>query len=89
MGKPMRASCHQDDATGPRTFASLTSGISLPRQLWMDGEGDLKGQMVLDFFCAHFCKILILRNLLDRARAVSAQNLEPQGLTAKIFWNKE
>jgi hypothetical protein len=36
-----------------------------------------------------FSKILILKNLRDGDRVESAQNPEPQGLTAKIFLNKE
>ena len=33
-------------------------------------------------------KILRAKGLRARDRGISGQNIEPQGLTAKIFWNK-
>src|ERR1035437_8021454 len=41
------------------------------------------------FFSSSFPKILILSNLRVGDRAGYRQNIEPQGLTAKIFRNKD
>jgi hypothetical protein len=46
-------------------------------------------QNTLRFFFAQFPKILILKNLPSRYPSESPQNLEPQGLVAKIFQNKD
>ena len=40
------------------------------------------------FFFGVVRKILRAKGLRARGRGISGQNLEPQGLTAKIFWNK-
>ena len=40
------------------------------------------------FFFGVVRKILMAKGLRARGRGTSGQNLEPQGLTAKIFWNK-
>ena len=47
------------------------------------------GVMDPHIFFGAFSKILILKNLRGGDRVESAQNLEPQGLIAKIFWNKD
>src|SRR5947207_2891429 len=49
-----------------------------------DGAGN-----TFQFFSSQFCKIFILLMLRSRGQRNSRQNLEPQGLTRKIFWNKE
>src|ERR1035437_4507235 len=41
------------------------------------------------FFCSLTPKMFILKDLPCWDRVGSGQNLEPQGLTAKIFWNKD
>jgi hypothetical protein len=43
----------------------------------------------LQIFFAHSPKILILKNLPSGYPSESPQNLEPQGLAAKIFENKD
>src|SRR6266576_3340879 len=40
-------------------------------------------------FFVHIPKIFILKHLWDGDRVESPQNLEPQGLSGKIFWNKD
>jgi len=40
------------------------------------------------FFFGVVGKILMAKGLRARGREIAGQNLEPQGLTAKIFWNK-
>ena len=42
-----------------------------------------------DIFFFDIHKIFILKDLDGGDRLVSAQDIEPQGLTAKIFWNKD
>jgi hypothetical protein len=41
-----------------------------------------------DFFFGVVRKVLMAKGLRARGMGVSGQNIEPQGLTAKIFWNK-
>ncbi len=55
----------------------------------LDSLTSLTGPLAPHFFSSLFCKIFIrlMLRLIDRRR--SRQNLEPEGLTRKIFWNKE
>jgi hypothetical protein len=41
-----------------------------------------------ELFSFWFCKILILLMLEPMYRRLSLQNIEPEGLTRKILWNK-
>ncbi len=43
----------------------------------------------LHLFSSPFCKVFILLMLPMPHPRDSRQNIEPQGLTRKIFWNKE
>jgi hypothetical protein len=49
----------------------------------------LAARDTFQFFSSSDCKILILLMLLTMGRRHSGQNIEPEGLTSKIFWNKE
>jgi hypothetical protein len=43
----------------------------------------------LQFFSSLFCNIIMAKGLRALGIKDSGQNLEAQGLTGKIFWNKE
>jgi hypothetical protein len=51
-------------------------------------SGDFDWQMSLHIFFCLFSKVFILKQLWASDLVGSGQNLEPQGLTAKIFRNK-
>jgi hypothetical protein len=58
-------------------------------RLWCDRIEIRGGTYVSIFFFVTFPKILIPKNLRARDLGGSGQNPEPQGLTAKIFSNKD
>src|SRR6266536_2291760 len=49
----------------------------------------LRRELPSRFFSLWFCKILILLMLWLLDRSHSRQDIEPEELTRKVFWNKE
>jgi hypothetical protein len=73
----------------PRTHMGSPSVPLIWWVVWLDRTAGDWEMGVSTFFSFHFSKIFILNDLSGMDPAGSVQNLEPQGLTAKIFHNKD